>query len=125
MANEYSNTVSVFLNQGNGTFTSTANYTLTTGYQPVSVAIGDLNSDGKPDLAVANVLSNTISVFLNQGNGTFPSTANYTYTSGNYPLWVAIGDLNGDGYAILQWQIMVPTSLHFSKSGKRDVCGSV
>src|SRR2546428_447945 len=40
-----------------------------TGSSPSSVAIGDLNGDGKPDLAVANLT--TVSVLLGNGNGTF------------------------------------------------------
>ncbi|MGB7712128.1 MAG: DUF4347 domain-containing protein, partial [Microcoleus sp.] len=35
----------------------------TTGDQPVSVSIGDINGDGKPDLAVANLGSDTASIF--------------------------------------------------------------
>jgi hypothetical protein len=59
-------TVSVFLGNGNGTFGSPTN--LTTGTNANSVAIGDLNGDGKLDLAVANAGSNTVSVFLGNGN---------------------------------------------------------
>ena len=66
-----------------------------TGLNPQSVAIGDLNGDGKPDLVVANYNSSTVSVLLGNGDGTFgPKT---DYGTGSYPQSVAIGDLNGDG----------------------------
>jgi FG-GAP repeat len=41
------------------------------GAGPVSVAVGDVNGDGKPDLAVANQDDGTVSVLISQGNGTF------------------------------------------------------
>jgi hypothetical protein len=40
------------------------------GLLPSSVAIGDLNGDGKPDLATANYFSNTVSLLLGNGDGT-------------------------------------------------------
>ena len=54
-----------------------------------------LNGDGKPDLAVANTDSNTVSVLLNNGTGTF--AAKVDYPTGSYPDSVAVADLNGDG----------------------------
>ena len=38
---------------------------------PDSVAVGDLNGDGKPDLAIANGNVATVTVLLNNGDGTF------------------------------------------------------
>ena len=66
-----------------------------TGSHPSSVAIGDLNGDGKPDLATANGDANTVSVLLNRGDGSF--RAKLDYATGSGPASVAIGDLNGDG----------------------------
>lgn len=41
------------------------------GKWPCSVAIGDLNGDTNPDLTVANLNSNNISVLLGNGDGIF------------------------------------------------------
>ena len=61
--------------------------------------MGDLNGDGKADLAVANHDSVSVSVFRNLGNGIF--AAKVDYTAGTSPFSVAMGDLNGDGKADL------------------------
>ncbi|HVW66935.1 MAG TPA: FG-GAP-like repeat-containing protein [Candidatus Peribacteraceae bacterium] len=76
-----------------GIFATKVDYT--TGVSPISVAAGDLNGDGDPDIVAANYTSGTISVFLNNGSGTFASKVDYT--TGSNPFSVAIGDLNGDG----------------------------
>jgi FG-GAP-like repeat/PASTA domain/FG-GAP repeat len=86
-------TVSVLLNRGDGSFQAKLDYS--TGRVPESVAIGDLNGDGKPDLATANVQSDTVSVLRNRGDGGFQ--AKLDYATGISPYAVAIGDLNGDG----------------------------
>ena len=65
----------------------------------MSVAIGDLNGDGNPDLATANESANSVSVLLNRGDGTYE--AKHDYETGGQPLSLAIGDLNGDGRADL------------------------
>ena len=68
-----------------------------TGSLPASVALGDLNGDGKPDLAVANYSSSTVSVLLGNGDWDFGFGAKTDFGTGSYPYSVAIGDLNGDG----------------------------
>ncbi len=71
------------------------------GPVPYSVAVGDLNGDGKPDLAVANADGNTVSIFRNTatpGGSTAATFANRVdIATGTWPTSVAIGDLDGDG----------------------------
>ena len=86
--------VSVHFNRGDGAFPSRRDFA--TGRNPESVAIGDLNGDGSPDLATANGDVSTLSVLLNRGGGRFQ--ARRDYPSGSEPFSVAVGDLNGDGY---------------------------
>lgn len=71
-----------------------------TGNGPDSVAIADLNDDGKPDLVVASAGSDVVSVFLNKGGtgATTPSfSARVDLSAGPQPCSVAVGDLDGDG----------------------------
>ena len=64
------------------------------GSAPESVAIGDLDGDQVPDLAVANSSSDNVSVLLGLGDGTFAPAAHYP--AGDWANSVAIGDLDGD-----------------------------
>src|SRR5256885_103309 len=54
--------------------TQTSYFTLSS---PLSVAIGDLNSDGAPDIVVANYLSPALSVWFGKGDGTFRSPTTF------------------------------------------------
>jgi hypothetical protein len=65
------------------------------GNTPVFVAVGDFNGDRRLDLAVANFGSNTVSVFLGNGDGTFQPHVDYA--TGGTPSSVTVGDFNRDG----------------------------
>jgi hypothetical protein len=52
---------------GDGTGRLVRGTTIVVGDNPVSVALGDLNGDGRPDLATANAGASSVSVLLNQG----------------------------------------------------------
>jgi hypothetical protein len=103
VANSGSNTVSVLLDttaMGATVPSFAVQQTFAVGMNPVSVAVGDINGDGKPDLAVVNSGSNTVSVLLNTTTmgATTPSfAAQQTFSTGTQPSAVAIGDFNGDG----------------------------
>jgi len=63
--------VSVFFNQGNGTFQPAPPLKLADDSGPVFVAAADLDGDGDLDLAVANNRSNSVAIFFNDGSGAF------------------------------------------------------
>ena len=96
-ANYYSNDVSVFLGNGNGTFQ--AAQTFGTGTGAIAVAVGDFNGDGKADLAIANFIAGSVSVLLGNGDGTFRPATQYPAGSGANAISVA--DFNSDGKADL------------------------
>ncbi len=107
----------VFLNQGNGTFT-TASYdpilVAMPGPTPVAMAVAgapaNLNGNtmadldghtlGQPhfaaDIVIANPADNNVIVLPGNGNGTFKAPA--FYTVGSDPVNVALGDFDNDGY---------------------------
>ncbi|OIR00601.1 FG-GAP repeat protein [mine drainage metagenome] len=107
VANYNNATVSVFRNisrSGNITSTSlAAKVDFPTGTTPSSVAIGDVDADGKPDLVVVNYNDNTVSVLRNTsdiGSGSINSNSfasKVDFTTGLLPSSVAIGDIDGDG----------------------------
>jgi hypothetical protein len=94
--------IAVLLGNGDGTFQPATTYgTGGTGggeglFGGESLAVADVNGDGKPDVAVVNSQSNTVAVLLGNGDGTFQPAVTYS-TGGSYPDAVAIADLNGDG----------------------------
>src|SRR6185369_5709047 len=98
-----SNTVSVLLNTttaGAATPSFAAKHDFATEDGPLSVTLGDLNGDGKLDLAVANFNSSTVSVLLNTTGpgGALPSFSGIQeFATGDGPASVSMGDLNGDG----------------------------
>ena len=58
------------------------------------MAVADLNGDTHPDLAVANALSDNVSVLLGDGAGSFGPATNYTADIA--PNSVSVGDFDGD-----------------------------
>ena len=96
-------TVSVLLNTtpaGGATPSFSAKTDFATGNIPYWVSIGDFDMDSKPDLAVANFNSATVSVLLNTTatGASVPSfLAKADFATGNNPSSVSINDFNGDG----------------------------
>jgi len=85
--------VSVLLGNGDGTFQTARAFPA--GGAPESVAVGDFNGDGIPDLAVAG--AGDVRLLLGNGDGSFQTT-NVSYLTGSGSLSVAVADFNGDGW---------------------------
>src|SRR5262244_922158 len=72
VANSGDNNVTIRLGDGTGAFPDAKSSTVGAGSNPQSVAVGDFNGDGKPDLGVANFNSNDVTIRLGDGTGGFP-----------------------------------------------------
>ncbi|MBL7992119.1 MAG: VCBS repeat-containing protein, partial [Candidatus Kapabacteria bacterium] len=89
------NNISILLNTGAGAFAGAVNYALSGGSNPEFITTGDFDNDGDLDLATANYGTNTVSILINSGFGTFALTGNFPV--GTQPQFITAADLNGDG----------------------------
>jgi hypothetical protein len=82
----------VLLDDGMGRFTAPTYYQV--GNEPSTISIGDFDNDGKPDLAVANYGSNSVSILQGDGAGKFTTARSYEPGGASA---TAVGDFNADG----------------------------
>ena len=107
ITNQFQNKISVYRNTAtSGTISATSfatkvNFITDTLSLPTAVAIGDIDGDGKPDLAVTNSFTNTVSILKNISSvGSITSSsfaAAVDYKTGLGPTSVVIADIDGDG----------------------------
>ena len=96
-ANAGSNSVTILLGNGAGGFSAAAGSPFAVGTNPSSVAVGDFNGDGIPDLVTANYAGDTVTILLGNGSGGFSAATGSPFSVGTNPVWFAVGDFNGDG----------------------------
>jgi hypothetical protein len=96
--------VAVLIGNGDGTFQPAAVYS-SDGYSSLSVAIGDVNGDGKLDVLVANSCAaydcspttGSVGVLLDGSGGILEGNGAFS-TGGSFASSVAVIDVNGDGH---------------------------
>ena len=97
--NETANSVSVMLNistPGKSAFAAAVNFAV--GTSPNGLVICDIDCDGKPDIAVTNENSNTISILRNTclaNSCSFAPALDFATQAS--PCKIASGDIDGDG----------------------------
>ena len=94
--------VAVLLGNGDGTFQA-AHAIDSGGYAPLSIAVADVNGDGKPDVVVGQCSGPTfgcfpgeVGVLFGHGDGTLQTAVNYS-SGADVPMAIAVADVNGDG----------------------------
>ena len=93
------NTVSVFKNNSVGdSIYLGKRIVFKVGIKPYGITVGDVDSDGRPDLIVPNANDNTVSVLRNQSSpDTLIFSSKVDFQVDGFPLSAALADLDGDG----------------------------
>jgi hypothetical protein len=123
-----SNNSTVLLGQGDGSFKEAPGSPFPCGDAPFAVAIGDINGDGHPDLAICDAPTITseskghdgLYILVGDGAGHFHPLQGSPFTTGKSPSRLAIGDLNGDGIndiAVTNYNDRSITIFYLSKTG--------
>jgi hypothetical protein len=124
-SNESSDNISVLRNQStSGTISFASPVYFTANNSPDNFAIGDIDQDGKPDVAVVNYASNNICVFRNtstSGTVSFATRVNFSTPTG--PRDLEINDVNGDGWPDIS--VLTTTTAGISVFENTSVSGTI
>ncbi|CAF0997315.1 unnamed protein product [Adineta steineri] len=96
VANSATNSLGIFLGLNNGTFNEQIIYSLTNDSNPQYVITDDINKDGNLDIITVSSGSNTMSIIMGYGNGTFTDQIIYPTGTGSYPNAIVMSDLNNN-----------------------------
>ena len=99
LVNTTSNTVSVLLGMGTGSFGAATTFSTGVDSRPLSLAVADVNGDGKADVLTANSYADAVGVLLGTGTGSFGAVTQVSTGVFTQPYNLAVADVNGDGKA--------------------------
>jgi len=130
--NTEGNNVTVLLSNGKYTFHEVAGSPFPCGDNPFGIAIGDINADGKPDLAIINSPGsmgagkgkNGLTILLNDGTGKFSTMKGSPFEAGKIPNRIAIGDVNADGINDVVTSDNNSNEIHLYLMGKSAIVSS-
>jgi hypothetical protein len=91
-----SGTVGILLGYGNGSFDDMMTYPQENGSALTSLAVDDVNNDGKLDIVVADLGTSNIVILLGYGNGSFATSMTFSTGNNSWPSAIAIADFNKD-----------------------------
>ena len=99
--------VTILLCDAKGGFRQPTSSPFPCGDSPFNTAVGDINADGKPDLAIVNSPSSTsdrsgqdgLTILIGDGLGGFTTMTGSPFITDRFPIIPAIGDVDGDGIA--------------------------
>jgi gliding motility-associated-like protein len=80
-----------------GAFIAGSIKVLSVGTPIKNIRVGDLDSDGKPDIAFTQLISSSVGIFLNQSSSTLAFASLRSFETDLTPWGIDIGDLDGDG----------------------------
>jgi hypothetical protein len=96
VANYQTNTIEIFIGYESQPFAGMIPHSTGDESQPHSVAIGDINNDGRLDIVVANYGTDNIGIFLAYSNESFGAIILYSTEDDSAPYCLAVADLNND-----------------------------
>jgi hypothetical protein len=99
VSNQSGNSVSVLKNNSSvGSLAFNTHIDFTVGTEPFDIALGDVDGDGKVDIATSNLIANTVSVLHNSStSGTVSFEPKVDFSTGESPYGIVLGDIDGDG----------------------------
>ena len=104
VVNEIDNTLTILVNQGSGTFLSSASSPISLGASRAnapaiapSIVSAVLTTTGFHDLLVTDPVDNTVQVLLSNGDDTFTAAPGSPISVGQQPSAIVTGDFNNDG----------------------------
>ncbi|MBI4547623.1 MAG: VCBS repeat-containing protein [Ignavibacteriae bacterium] len=95
-SNHGNNSISVLLGNRKGVFIAAPGSPFSVGRGPYPLAVGHLDGDGNFDIAIPNLMGNSVSVLFGDGKGGFTSSKGSPYPVKPRPYNSVIGDINAD-----------------------------